>query len=159
MRWPVDRIGGALALVVGLGLWLAPLAPVEAQEGADISAMMGQFVRSMAIWGLLVLGLYIVCLVVASRAAGLSGGLVTGCLATLVGVVIGAVVLVPLGWLLGDYLNQRTWSLVGQTVGLAALVWGIKLVFRTGWPRALLTLLIASILAVTISGVALVLVF
>ena len=38
-------------------------------------------------------------------------------------------------------------------------MWGIKLVFRTGWPRALLTLLIASILAVTISGVALVLVF
>lgn len=159
MRSPADRLLGVLAVVVGLGLWLAPQAPAVAQEGADITAMMGQFVRSMAIWSLLVLGLYIVCVALASRAAGLEGGFVTGCLATLVGVVLGAVVLVPLGFLAGDFLSQTMWALVGQVLGLAALGWGIKLVFRTSWPRALLTLLLASVLVVTISGIALVAIF
>ena len=121
--------------------------------------MMSQFVRSTAIWSLLVLGLYIVCLGLASRAAGLEGGVVTGCLATLVGVGLGAVLLAPLAFLAGDYLSQTMWAVLGQLLGLLALCWGVKLVFRTSWSRAVLTLLLASVLVVTLSGIALMVIF
>ena len=108
---------------------------------------------------LVVLGLYIICLAIVSRAAGLEGGLGTGCLATGLGVVVSAAALVPLGWLVGDYLDQTMWSLVAQGVGLAGLCLGVKLVFNANWPRALLTVLLTSVLVVTVAGVALVILF
>lgn len=159
MRWSAERVRGVPALVAGFGLWLLPMAPVLAQDATDLSTMMEQLLRSAAIWSLVVVGVYIVCLALMSRAAGLDGGLFAGCLATLLGVLLGAAALVPMGWYLGDRLNQMMWSVIGQVLGLAALGWGIKIVFGTDWARAILTLLLTCVLVLTISGVVLLVVF
>ncbi len=123
-----------------------------AQDGGGPPPLVWQAVKLIALW---VIGgwlLYLGSLTLAARLAGLQTGFAHSFLATLLGGAVALVPLLALGLAFGDSVSQPLWSLYSQAVLFGAFWWAIRTVFNTDGARALLVLLVGSIVAVGVAS-------